>query len=233
MLFDTLRNIRYRKLKQKGKVMEFQYDINYLWHSQNQQDWTRALNNYFNLVKPKNMKFEKELDNLDAETIKNMSVNEFYDFLHDKYFVWKYTAPNRLVTTRKCLEKYIKEDKLSELQEIQNLIFKYNPVKISNLLITVHRIKGLGVSGASGLLSLLFPKYFGTVDQFVVQRLLEVKKLKEHSLLEKMNQDNLTEKDGIILIEIMRNKANELNQLFKTNEWTPRKIDKILWSIDR
>jgi len=127
----------------------------------------------------------------------------------------------------------LEDDNIVELEEIHNLIFKYNPENISNLLRTTHRIKGLGVAGASGLLSLLFPKYFGTVDQFVVQRLLEVENLKEHSLLEKMKQDNLTEKDGIILIEIMREKAIELNKKFKTSEWTPRKIDKILWSIDR
>ncbi|MBP3847277.1 hypothetical protein J6I39_05970 [bacterium] len=213
--------------------MTVELNINYLWNSGTEQEWKYALEKYFDLVKSSNVEIEKELDNLDSENVKNMTVSEFYNFLHDKYFVWKYTQANRLRTTRNSLVKYLEDDNIVELEEIHNLIFKYNPENISNLLRTTHRIKGLGVAGASGLLSLLFPKYFGTVDQFVVQRLLEVENLKEHFLLEKMKQDNLTEKDGTILIEIMREKANELNKKFKTSEWTPRKIDKILWSIDR
>lgn len=213
--------------------MTLEFNINYLWNNGTEKEWKSALEKYFDLVKSSNVEIEKELDNLDSETVKKMTVKEFYNFLHDKYFVWKYTQANRLRTTRNSLVKYLEDDNIVELEEIHNLIFKYNPVNISNLLRTTHRIKGLGVAGASGLLSLLFPKYFGTVDQFVVQRLLEVENLKEHSLLEKMKQDNLTEKDGTILIEIMREKANELNKKFKTSEWTPRKIDKILWSIDR
>ena len=213
--------------------MIVELNINYLWNSGTEQEWKYALEKYFDLVKSSNVEIEKELDNLDSETVKNMTVDEFYNFLHDKYFVWKYTQANRLRTTRNSLVKYLEDDNIVELEEIHNLIFKYNPENISNLLRTTHRIKGLGVAGASGLLSLLFPRYFGTVDQFVVQRLLEIENLKEHSLLEKMKQDNLTEKDGTILIEIMREKANELNEKFKTSEWTPRKIDKILWSIDR
>jgi len=213
--------------------MTVEFNINYLWNSGTEKEWKSALGKYFDLVKSSNVEIEKELDNLDFETVKNMTVNEFYNFLHDKYFVWKYTQANRLRTTRNSLVKYLEDDNIVELEEIHNLIFKYNPENISNLLRTTHRIKGLGVAGASGLLSLLFPRYFGTVDQFVVQRLLEIENLKEHFLLEKMKQDNLTEKDGTILIEIMREKANELNKKFKTSEWTPRKIDKILWSIDR
>lgn len=217
----------------KKNKTNYNSDINYLWHSQNLQEWENALDNYYNLVKPQNMVLEKELDNLDFNTVKNMNAEQFYNFLHDKYFVWKYTAPNRLATTRKNLEKYIYEHKLSELEEIHKLIFEYNLEDIQQCLKNVQRIKGLGIAGASGLLSLMFPKYFGTVDQFVVYRLLELENFDKHSVLLKMKPESLTLKDGVILIEIMKNKANELNLLFQTNKWTPRKIDMILWSIDR
>jgi hypothetical protein len=40
---------------------------------------------------------------------------------------------------------------------------------------------------------------------------------------------SLTEKDALLLIEIMRRKATELNTLFHSDEWTPRKVDMILW----
>ena len=79
-------------------------------------------------------------------------------------------------------------------------------------------------------LSLLFPDKFGTVDQFIIESLLKIKNLKEKPIIEKMNKNNITLKNGVILISIYRQKANELNIKFNTNFWTPRKIDMILWA---
>ena len=207
--------------------------INYLWNNGTQQDWQNELDKYYNVVKPSNVAVEQELDNLDVELVKNMTVNEFYNFLHDKYFVWKYTDSRWFKTTISNLEKYLIEDNMFELEEIHHLMFKYNPENIGNCLRNAQRIRGLGIAGASGLLSLLFPKYFGTVDQFVVKSLLSIEGLTEHETLKAINPDSIKLKEGVLLVEIMKNKAVELNKIFNTDTWTPRKIDKILWSIDR
>ena len=45
-----------------------------------------------------------------------------------------------------------------------------------------------------------------------------------------MCSESLTLKDGILLEQILCAKAEELNQLFQTDKWTPRKIDKVLWA---
>jgi len=45
-----------------------------------------------------------------------------------------------------------------------------------------------------------------------------------------MNPKNQKERDAILLIEIMRRKAKQLNNWFSNNEWTPRKVDMILWT---
>ena len=37
--------------------------------------------------------------------------------------------------------------------------------------------------------------------------------------------------DGIFLIELMTQKATELNKLFRKNSWRPRDIDKVLWAL--
>jgi hypothetical protein len=179
------------------------------------------------------MQLELELDQLNSDTIKNLTTLEFYNFLHEKYFVWKYTAANRLATTRKSLEKYLLNDNMLELEEIHNLIFKYNTENIYQCLKNAQRIRGLGFAGTSGLLALLFPRYFGTVDQFVVKSLLKISNLQEHQELKRINPDKILFNDGVLLIKIMKNKALELNEEFNTAKWTPRKIDKILWSIDR
>ncbi|MBK9623217.1 MAG: hypothetical protein IPO38_01260 [Rhodocyclaceae bacterium] len=48
-----------------------------------------------------------------------------------------------------------------------------------------------------------------------------------------MNENSLSTKDGVVLIKIMQRKAAQLNQLFGTSEWTPRKIDMVLWTYGR
>jgi hypothetical protein len=48
-----------------------------------------------------------------------------------------------------------------------------------------------------------------------------------------MNPEGLTIKDGVVLIQIMSAKAAENNRQFQTTDWTPRKIDKILWTYGR
>ncbi len=207
--------------------------VDFLWNEGTEEDWNNQLQQYTNLVKPQNLEIEKELDNLDTEKIKNLSVMDFYNFLHDKYFKWKYTAPNRLITTRRSLEKYLQDDNIIELEEIHRLIFRYNCENIKSCLRNAQRIRGLGIAGASGLLSLLFPKYFGTVDQFVVKRLLEISNLPELNLIKMINPEVISLNEGVLLIEIMRNKAEELNKKFNSDNWTPRKMDKVLWCIDR
>jgi len=50
-------------------------------------------------------------------------------------------------------------------------------------------IHGLGIAGASGLLTLMYPDQFGTVDQFVVKALREVEGLPQRAALERMNPE--------------------------------------------
>ena len=83
------------------------------------------------------------------------------------------------------------------------------------------------------MLAILFPADFGTVDQFVVRRLQEINHPVYDAELNNMNPEGLKIKDGIILVEIMKEKANELNKKFNTDFWTPRKIDMILWAFGR
>ena len=209
------------------------HTLNDLWHCNNEDEWIKALNHYWNLLRANQIELERYMDNINYIEIKNLSVDEFYKFLLDKYFVWKYTQPNRLKTTTNQLKKYIKNNDLSTLATIHKKIFEIPKNDIFSCLKAATEIKGLGTAGASGLLSILFPEYFGTVDQFVVERLREISFISHKDDITKMNPESLRIKDGVILINIMREKANELNQLFNTDFWTPRKIDMILWSFGR
>ena len=207
--------------------------ISSLWENGSKKDWEKALEHYYEILGTEQIYIEKYIENLNTNEIKMLPVTEFYDFLYDKYFVWKYTQKNRLATTRKSLRRYIDEDDLSSLAEIQNKLFTMKHENIEQCLNIVTKIHGLGAAGASGLLSILFPQKFGTIDQFVAKRLKELNIPNYKNELHKMNPDSLKISDGVILIKIMRDKANELNKKFNTDFWTPRKIDMILWSIGR
>ena len=214
-------------------LISYLVNINSLWSSDNEQAWLDALEHYYSLLSDNQLLLDKRMEAINAEEIKNLSVKDFYIFLHDDYYVWKYTQKNRLATTRKQLERYISESRIYELEFIMQRLFLADRENIFECLSLVSNIRGLGVAGASGLLSILFPHDFGTVDQFVVMSLLNIENLKEHSQIESMNPQSLKTKDGEILIRIMRQKAASLNAQFNTSFWTPRKIDMILWSIGR
>ena len=205
-----------------------------LWDSSIEEEWESHLKRYWTFIKPCHMAIEKEFDSFNANTVQKMDENEWYDFLKNKYFYWKYTAPNRYKTTTIQLEKYLgPEDSLDKLYLIKQNLFQFDKEDIETGLKTAQQIRGLGTAGASGLLAVLFPNYFATVDQFVVKALSDVKFLPEEEVIKGMNPEQLTIKDGVILTSIMRNKANELNQNFSSDQWTPRKVDIVLWVSSR
>lgn len=80
-----------------------------LWWSTDEDVWEAVLDEYWSYILRDNLQVEKKFEKLDSLTVEAMSVNEFYNFLHDEYFIWKYTAKNRLATTRMSLQKYKNE----------------------------------------------------------------------------------------------------------------------------
>jgi len=180
-----------------------------------------------------NVELERELEKLDVLRLKRMSARGWYDFLRNDYFRWKYTAPKRYVTTTRQLERYLKDDRLDELDKIRERLLALDPQDTHLGLMIASQIHGLGAAGASGLLALMYPKHFGTVDQFVVKGLQQVDDLPEKAALARMNPEGLQIDDGVLLIGIMKRKAQENNRLFNGQTWTPRMVDKVLWACGR
>lgn len=209
------------------------HEIGYLWHCRDETIWLKALDNYWNKFSLEQMRLEQKINSVQYRIVKDYSVEEFYCFLYEEFFVWKYTAKNRLATTRMNLQKYVNENRLHELEEIKREIFSSDFSDVSESLKTVMKIRGLGSSGASAFLAIMFPEKFGTVDQFVVKSLLKINGLGEYEVLSQMNPENLKIRDIVVVMKIMREKAVELNEAFNTDFWTPRKLDMILWSIGR
>jgi hypothetical protein len=173
----------------------------------------------------RNLAREQYIETLDSEAIRKADSEGWRAFLRI-YFDWKFRGnylPQRLAD--------LESNEPERLLRIRGLLFDSDFTNIRRTLERARYIKGLGPAGASGLLAVLFPTWFGTVDKFVVTALRQAPTLPERGRLAKMNPSSLTDDDAVLLVEIMRRKVLQLNALFRTKEWTPRKIDKILWTL--
>jgi hypothetical protein len=204
-----------------------------MWNSNEPGLWQNALGRYWTFVKASNLELEKEMDRLDAETVKAMNPKAWFEFLLEKYFRWKYTAPNRYGSTTKIFRTYAANNELTALHTIKERLFAADKDNIQQYLSIASLIRGLGIAGASGLLAMLFPAQFGTVDQFVVKALAKIPELPERNLIAAMSPESLKLSEGTILLRIMRRKADELNQVPSLVNWTPRKVDMVLWTCAR
>lgn len=208
-------------------------EISDLWAHGNSHDWELALERYWDFVKPSNLTLERNLEQLTSDRIDSLGPEGWYKFLHDEYFRWKYTAPNRYATTTHHLRTYATTGSLDSLFSIRTQLLTVDVQDIKGALALAHSIKGLGIAGASGLLALMYPHHFGTVDQFAVKALRNVKGIQEADAIKEMNPEDLSLEDGALLVHMMRRRALENNRRFATSSWTPRKIDKVLWTYGR
>ncbi len=214
-------------------------DINELWNCNDENEWNRAKEEYWSRIRARGnivYMIEIELDDLHERIrffadfnqhypTQDAEKTSWYIFLHDKYVPWKFE--HRWVPTR---QQNLETGTREEIEQIGRDLFEYDKQDIGIHLSRADRIPGFAVIAASGLIALMFPEYFGTVDQYVLNSLKNIDNLPKIEDVNMMNPENLTNEDGIKLIEIMRGKARRLNEMFITNFWTPRKIDMILWT---
>lgn len=202
-----------------------------VWHSLDASVWEKALYKYWDHLKPSEIEFTRRIEAIRPDDIRKYDARQWYDYLLNEYFRWKYTAKNRYGSTTKFLKKLDNRDGLARLLDIKDRLFAFDRRNIAEGLRIAQEIPGLGPAGASGLLALLFPEDFATVDQFVVKALLKIPDLPERPGLLKMVPESLTPDQGMFLIELMRRKAAHNNTVTKSGFWTPRRIDIFLWTF--
>lgn len=204
--------------------------ISDLWINEDPSAWMSALERYWSFVQPRNLELERSLDVLDLERIRSLDARGWFDFLQDEYFRWKYTTRNRYATTTRELRHWGSVNQLAWLDRIREQLLALDTDDIRLGLRIAASIPGLGTAGASGLLALMYPQKFGTVDQFAVKALRQVEGLPEAEALARMNFTGLTISNGVLIIGVLRRKAAELNVAFESTFWTPRKLDMVLWA---
>ncbi len=197
-----------------------------LWESHVEEDWSKALAGYWNNPAVQdNIEIERYMDTLDIEAVRHSTPEGWFAFLK-LYFMWKF---NNMYPEQRLAD--LQRNTTEHLTSVKKLIFESDLSDTRRAVEKAGYIKGLGAAGASGLLAVLFPAKFGTVDSKVIAFLCEIPTLPERAKLLKMSPMNLTNDNAVVLIEILRKQAARLNSLFNTNEWTPRKIDMILWNL--
>ena len=196
------------------------------WDSLSQADWDKALKKYNDyLTNDEKASRDARVTLINYSIIRKMSAEEFNDFLYKEFFPWKYTAPNRLATTRKSLSKM----SVNDIGLIKN--FLCSPALSDVQLLDVAlKIKGLGPAGATALLSILYPDRFGTLDQFVVKCLQAAPSLSGDHIIRGVNPNSIKKDEALYIIRLMQNKAITLNNAFGTHTWLPRTIDKAVWA---
>lgn len=208
-------------------------DINSLWESQDENNWIDVLDRYWaNLTVSKSRDTEQFMHKVKLEYIQRLDVQEWYDFLN-KYFRWKF-MDNHLHERLMDLDK-------SSFEHL--FCVKRRPLAIDELdladsrrclnLVKSPRIRVLDYPGASGLLALIFEEWYGAVDRCVLESLCKVEALPEKPRIGEVRawvkiQKDWRESDEVLLIEIMRRRAVQLNAWFGTRRWTPQKIAMIL-----
>ncbi|EME8153042.1 hypothetical protein MM787_002653, partial [Enterococcus faecium] len=71
--------------------------------SEDEEIWKKALTEAMVETGRDNC-IETKLSRINIDYVSQLEVEDFYDFLYDSYFVWKYTAKNRLATSRSHFE---------------------------------------------------------------------------------------------------------------------------------
>jgi hypothetical protein len=89
--------------------------FNEIWHAESQRAWNQLLKKYWELIPVDNIQVEYRMNRLTRQDLEAMDEVQWYHFLHDEYFVWKYTAKNRLASTRLHLRKYQEKQDLGRL----------------------------------------------------------------------------------------------------------------------
>ena len=143
-----------------------------LWESGMEGSWKKWLRYYWEFIKKQRYSLELEIyiDELDAEIVKKMPTKEFYEFLWHCYFPWKFGSSREFLCKNRNEKLKLHEcgDGFDKLNEIKSKLFDFDKNDIGEGLKIASEIHGLGVVAASGLLAVLFPNYFGTIDRFAV-----------------------------------------------------------------
>ena len=213
-------------------------DINDLWHSRDEREWLNALDRcWLTLASRKDHELVQLIRTVDLEYVRGLGVQEWYAFLI-KYFHWRF-AGNYLQPKLRDLDR----NSFEQLFSVKCSLVAIDQPELSDTrkclnLVRSPRIRGLDYPGASGLLALLFKEWFGTADTCILESLWKIESLTEKQKIGEIRawvktKSDWRENDAVLVINILRKKAAQLNTAFSTNTWTPSRVSMILSTLNK
>jgi hypothetical protein len=147
-----------------------------LWSSHDPREWGYCESELYDAaVKPENRAIERELERPGLrDRIARMDAMGFYTFLRDEYFPWKFTSGPERIQNRRYLARHLTDSSVDQLERVRRHLVDRVGASTGASIQIVMGIHGLAVAGASGLLALVYPEEFGTVDVKLTQALQQV-----------------------------------------------------------
>lgn len=219
--------------------------LDQLWHFGTESDWLGAVQEYWTVptVKAK-LALERRMTTMHAQ--RNQVTGSdlaFYQFLRDDLYPWKMDG-YRIGTQQGNLDTYMEKKPLGIRNVRQALVSRMADIdsgKSSDFLKRLSVVGGMGVSVASGLLAVLWPSHFGTVDRFCLRGFLSVSNDPYTGFMAEVVKNPDTFFDDYtdplrlhvadLMIQLYRHKAADLNSRFGTTVWNPRQVEMVVWTL--
>lgn len=163
---------------------------------------------------------EKAL-NSELGKIKEVEFDKFFNILIEPYYEWIRMQPvnkNFITENKEILKKSFME--LVAFEYERTLCEKPCCEYYGKYFSILEQVKGIGEVSASGLLAIIHPELFGILNSDV-QEILKEKYPGEFDGREKC----------VLMEEKLLEISKELNKAFGGDYWTPRRVDKVLWSV--
>lgn len=215
-----------------------------LWESQDEQVWKRCYEAYWNVRSVNdNHIIEEELNILaqHRQVLFKAGAKSWYEFLFHKYIPWKLKSQGMSYEShrRQFARRYY--TCLTELDSIKTAIAHAHKTNVLACLEIATTIDGFGIPSGSGLLAVLYPEHFGTIDQLILRAFREIPHVNQEYQLDSRTHSNneyfsgkKTDRARLRLaeelIDLFIQRAAENNNLFGTSMWTPRKVEMALWT---
>jgi len=217
-----------------------------LWRSNEVSAWQDALAKYWNHGPVRrNIDVERHMDRLTAEDRGAIlaSGGALVDFLDHWYYSWKFFAiapydiPKHQAKVR--IEYATNSDKYNA---IARRLGALNADDVDQCLryVASRSIPGLQLSAGSGLLAVLYPTWFGTVDQHTLRALQTLdderaawlrRHIPDPKTFFPANNNDRGRHAAKLMTQLYREKSQELARLDGETGWTPRRVEMVCYTL--
>lgn len=213
-----------------------------VWSSTDQNPWHGGFERYWThpTVK-KNLAIEREIDQ--AMSLRDnilSSGSDLVQFLEDWYYPWKFDPIGATNKNRQALQIDYAQHPI-KYDNACRRVLQLNLADSARCLSAVGSgsIPGMRVSAASAFLAVLFPEWFGTVDQHTLRNLLKIVdpradwlRAQVHNPATFFSGDHqLAQHRASLMVALYREQAQRLNSGLTTPYWTPRKVEMVVFAL--